>query len=72
MSKPNLTEIEKRLKEGKTFSLTDAQYTKSTGIPLPKNKRYLLNSSALAKLCQKLGCKIELQEKRVTFTKEGK
>ena len=36
MSKPNLAEIEKMLKEGKQFSLTDAQYTKKAGRPLPK------------------------------------
>ena len=51
MSKPNLAEIEKMLKEGKQFSLTDAQYTKKAGRPLPKGKSYLVNRSALAKLC---------------------
>ena len=39
MSKPNLAEIEKMLKEGKRFSLTDAQYTKKAGRPLPKGKK---------------------------------
>lgn len=71
MSKPNLAEIKKMLKEGKQFSLTDAQYTKKAGRPLPKGKSYLVNRSALAKLCQVMGYRIELQEKKVTFIKEG-
>lgn len=72
MSKPNLTEIEEKLKKGESFSLTDKQYTKKTGIPLPKEKNYLLNRSALAKLCKTLGYRIELQKKQVTFVKEEK
>lgn len=70
MSRPNLSEIEIKLKEGKSFTLTDAQYTKKAGIPLPKEKNYLLKRSALAKLCKKLGYTIKLQEKQVTFIKE--
>ena len=70
MAKPNLTEIEERLKNGELFSLTDAQYTKKTGLALPKEKNYLIKRSALAKLCKKYGYSLSLTEKRVSFEKE--
>lgn len=70
MAKPNLTEIEERLKNGEVFSLTDAQYTKKTGIALPKEKNYLIKRSALAKLCKKYGYSLSLIEKQVSFEKE--
>ena len=38
MSKPNLAEIEKMLKEGKRFSLTDEQYAKKLAYRFLKEK----------------------------------
>ncbi len=69
MAKPKLDEIEKLLQKGKAFSLTDAQYEKKTGLRLPKASSYLKNKSALAKLCQKYGFIILIQEKQVTIMK---
>ena len=67
--RPNLSRIEKMLQAGENFSLTDAQYTKSSGIPLPKEMKYLIGSSALARMCQKYGFHIRLQEKTVFIEK---
>lgn len=72
MSKPNLTEIERRLTYGDDFSLTDAQYQKRTGLALPKKKSYLEKESAVAKLANKYGYVLEVQEKKVSFVKEDK
>lgn len=69
VASPKLETIEAKLKKGEVFSLTDTQYEKRTGIPLPKGKYYLLNRSALAKLCRKYGYALKLQEKKVTFVK---
>lgn len=71
MKKPKLAEIERRLTYGDNFSLTDSQYQKRTGLPLPKRKDYLKKKSALAKLCEKYGYSLEVQEKKVFFIKEG-
>ncbi|MBO5933936.1 MAG: hypothetical protein J6Q94_00445 [Clostridia bacterium] len=71
MSKPNLKTIEEKLKKGEMFSLTDAQYTKKTGLALPKEKNYLLKHSALARLCKKYGYSLSLIEKQVEFKKEA-
>ena len=69
VANPKLETIEEKLKKGEVFSLTDSQYEKKTGIPLPKGKYYLLNRSALAKLCRKYGYILKLQEKKVSFVK---
>lgn len=69
MARPKLEKIEEMLAKGKPITLTDAQYEKKTGIALPKEKYYLLNKSAIAKLCKKYGFKIILQEKTITLTK---
>lgn len=70
MAKPKLEEIEKLLSKGKEISLTDAQYEKLTGIPLPKNNYYLKNRSALAKIAKNADYVIEVIEKRVILTKK--
>ncbi len=70
MAKPKLDEIEKFLSKGKEISLTDAQYEKLTGIPLPKDSYYLKNNSALAKSANKAGFKIEVIEKKVLLKKK--
>ena len=67
--KPDLKPLVSLFESGKDFELTDAQYEKKTGAPLPKYKYYILNQSALAKEAQKYGYELELIEKTVTFKK---
>ncbi|MBR5410033.1 MAG: hypothetical protein IK104_05120 [Clostridia bacterium] len=69
MAKPKLEKIEAMLSKGKPITLTDAQYERKTGASLPKGKYYLLNNSAIARLCKKYGFIIELQEKTITLKK---
>lgn len=68
---PDLKKIEKILQKGKSFTLTDSQYERKSGAPLPKNKSYLLNRSAIARLGKQYGYSLTVQEKTVTFVKEG-
>ena len=67
---PKLENLDDLLDKGKDFSLTDAQYEKKVGIPLPKVIDYLLNRSALARKCREKGYTITVQEKTVFFKKE--
>lgn len=67
---PDLTKLEELFSKGTPFSLTDAQYEAKTGVMLPKGKYYLLNNSALAKLCEKNGYELKLQEKTVYFERK--
>lgn len=68
---PNLKALEHLFKQGKDFELTDAQYEKKTGIPLPKDKRYIIKDSALAKEANRYGYFLEVIEKRVLIKKKG-
>lgn len=47
--KPDWKSLKNLFETGKDFELTDAQYEKKTGRPLPKDKNYIKNKSALAK-----------------------
>lgn len=67
--KPNLNKLN-YLFDRESFELTDAKYEKLTGAPMPKDKYYLLNKSALAKKCRELGYKLILQEKLITVVKK--
>ena len=67
--KPDLSKIIDSLKDGKAFQMTDAQYEKKTGARLPKEKSYLINSSALAKVCKEYGYTIKVQEKTIFVDK---
>ena len=67
--RPNLSGLEKLFRGGSDFRLTDAQYEKETGIALPKGKSYLKTRSALAKMAEAHGYKLEVIEKTVIFTK---
>lgn len=67
---PKLEMLEKLFDSGKDFELTDAQYERKTGAPLPKNSHYLVTDSALARKAEEKGYKLELIEKRVIFTKK--
>lgn len=68
--KPDLKPLISLFESGKDFELTDAQYEKKTGAPLPKAKNYILNKSALAREAQKYGYKLEVIEKKVLIKKE--
>lgn len=67
---PKLENLDRDFIKGKDFSLTDAQYEKEVGIPLPKGTDYLLNRSALARKCREMGYTMIVQEKTVIFRKE--
>jgi len=70
MSKhPNLAPLKPLFDQGTEFQLTDAQYEKKTGVMLPKEKSYLKNKSALAKMCKENGYELFVQEKTVYFRK---
>ena len=68
--KPNFSELKKLFEANKDFELTDAQYEKKTGAPLPKNKYYTITNSALAKLAKIHGYSIEFVEKRVILKRK--
>ena len=67
--KPNAKNLNDLFANGENFTLTDAQYEKKTGAPLPKGKYYLINNSALAKKAKENGYTIEVIEKTVILTK---
>lgn len=67
--KPNLKSLESFFEKGKDFELTDAQYEKKTGAPLPKGKSYTTKKSALAKEANCHGYFLEVIEKKVLFKK---
>ena len=68
--KPNLKSLVNLFESGEDFELTDAQYEKKTGAPLPKGTYYILNKSASAKEAQKYGYELELIEKKVILKKK--
>lgn len=68
--KPNLKALESLFKNGESFELTDAQYEKKTGAPLPKSKQYIIKESALAKEASKYGYFLEVIEKKVLLKKK--
>ena len=70
--KPKLENLNNLFESGKDFSLTDAQYEKKTGAMLPKNKKYILNNSALARKAKEYGYSLELIEKEVILKMENK
>ena len=69
-NRPKLESLDKYFNKD-CFELTDSKYEKRTGCPLPKDKSYLKNKSALSKKCKELGFVIiEVQEKKVFIKKE--
>lgn len=69
-NRPKLESLDKYFNKD-CFELTDSKYEKLTGCPLPKDKSYLKNKSALSKKCKELGFVIvEVQEKKVFIKKE--
>lgn len=71
MSKPNLQKIEEMLKRKNYIRLTDKEYQKLTGLPLPKEKWYIINRSALAKLATDNAYEIQVIEKQMILRKKG-
>ena len=70
MATPKLDKIEKQMKSGEAFSLTNSQYKKSTGLDIPKNNNYLVKESAVAKKAKLYGYKIIVHERQISFEKE--
>lgn len=68
---PKLENLDVLFDSGKDFELTDEQYEKETGAPLPKKTYYLITGSALAKKAKDKGYQLDLIEKRVILTKKG-
>ncbi|MBO4338573.1 MAG: hypothetical protein J5877_01470 [Clostridia bacterium] len=64
---PKLNKLDSYFEKGNDFALTDAQYEKLTGIPLPKGTDYLIKRSALSRVCKEKGYSITVQEKKVFF-----
>jgi len=70
--KPRLEALDQLFETRDTFTLTDSQYEKRVGIPLPKASYYLLHGSALARKCKEKGFELSVQEKTVFITKLNK
>lgn len=68
--KPNFNELKKLFEANKDFELTDAQYEKKTGIPLPKDKYYTKTKSALANIAKEYGYCVEVIEKKVILKRK--
>ena len=67
---PHLESIEQLLSENSNFTLTSTQYEKETGTTLPKGDYYLKKKSAVAKIAEKFGYRIETKERTIEFIKE--
>lgn len=67
---PKLDSIRKLLESGESFSLTEKEYAKKTGVPLPKENKYIKNNSALANLAKEYGYELAIQERTVTLVKK--
>ena len=71
MSKIDFSKIETMLNSSLNFSLSEKQYEKLTGRKMPKDTSYLINKSALANFAEKLGLRIRVQEKTISFEKKN-
>ena len=69
MAKPKLETLSQLCLSNEDFSLTERQYEKSTGAPLPKSFYYLKNNSALSKIAKKYGYVVEIKEKTICLKK---
>lgn len=67
---PNLKALTSLFESGKNFELTDAQYEKKTGVPLPKDKNYIIKKSALSREADKYGFCLEVVEKKVLIKRK--
>lgn len=69
MSKIDFSELESILNSSIDFSLTEKQYEKLTGRPMPKDTGYLIQRSALARFAKSRGVRVQVREKTITFVK---
>lgn len=69
MSKIDFSELESILNSSIDFSLTEKQYEKLTGRPMPKDTGYLIQRSALARFAKSRGLRVQVREKTITFVK---
>ena len=72
MKKPKLDEIEKELRKGRNFSLTDEQYLAKTGAQFPQRKSYAQRNSAVAKKAREYGFRVVVIPKIIKFERNKK
>ena len=60
MAKPNLSSFKVLFQSGRSFSITEEQYLKESGLNFPKQP-YLQNNSALAKMAKTYGYEIKVK-----------
>ena len=70
MANRNFDKLLPLFKSGEEFSLTESQYSKSTGYSLPKEVYYLKKKSAFAKIAKQYGYFITVKEKTICLKKE--
>lgn len=68
--KPNLAGIEEMMQSNMDFSMTLTQYECSTGIPLPKEKSYTEQRSAVARCAKRNGFRVKVVPTTIQFIKE--
>ncbi len=71
MAKLNFDNLAPLFESNQDFSLTESQYKKSVGKPMPKGTYYLKNTSALAREAKKHGYVIEIKEKTICLKKQS-
>lgn len=70
MPAPKLEEVIELLELGEPFSLTESQYKVKTGLNIPKNNKYVVEKSAVARKAMEYGYKLKIQERIILFEKE--
>ena len=64
--RPNLNALDCFLDAGTDFQITDSIYESKTGVPLPKDKSYVLHKSALSEWAKEHGYIVfDVEEKPV-------
>lgn len=69
MSTIDFSALESIINSSIDFSLTEKQYEKLTGRPMPKDTGYLIQRSALARFAKSRGLRVQVREKTITFVK---
>lgn len=67
--RPNLDALDKLFEKGVDFRLPAKLYEECTGAPLPKEKNYLINTSAFAQRAKERGYFIANVEEKATIEK---
>ena len=71
MAKINFDKLIPLFETQEEFSITESQYEKKIGQPLPKNEYYLKNNSALAKKAKEFGFSLEIKERTICLKKQN-